>query len=446
MAAAAALAMRLVPLAPLLLAALAALGLAPSLPAAGPGVAAEPPDYFLVVTGGELLDGHLQDSHTYFLTRTLRPLGLRCVGALVVDDRREDLLAALHFATNQAPLVLVTGGLGPTPNDITRETLSEFTGIPLRESETAVAELERRFRQPRDQLRPNLRRQCLVPERGGLLPNPHGTAVGLVFDLGPGRALVALPGPPRELQPMVQNPLLTWLQRRYGVRPPGAALTLRFVGIGQSQIDQTLRDRVGLPPEVIVTSFFEGSRVDFTFSLPRHAESDGERLQRLAAEVRRHLGEFCYAEGETTLEEVVLRCLRSRGARLTLAEVASGGALAAALSSAPAAAEVVHGGLVAPTENQLAELLEADLTAGEVGSETRVRALAERAAKHGGSRWALVVGEAHGEAGERRVWLAFKTDRTVRTRRLAAGEPSRAGRAGLVTSVLDQVRRWLQAP
>jgi nicotinamide-nucleotide amidase len=403
------------------------------------------PDYFIVVTGGELLEGAYPDAHTHFLTRTLRPLGLRCAGALVVDDRREDLLAALHFATNRAGLVLVTGGLGPTPNDITRETLSEFTGIPLRESEAAVAELERRFSQPRDQLRPNLRRQCQVPERGGFFPNPRGTAVGLVFDLAPG-ALIALPGPPRELQPMVRDEVLPWLRRRYGVREPGASLTLRFVGVGQSQIDHTIQERVALPPEVIVTSLFEGSRVDFTFSLPGHTERDVERLRQLGAEVRRHLGEFCYAEGETTLEEVVLRAVRNHGARLTLAEVASGGALAAALSSAPAVADVVRGSFVAPTEDQLGGLLEAGRTAGEVGSEARVRALADSAAKHGGTRWAVVVGEAHGDAGERRVWLAFKTDSTVKTRRLAAGEPSTAGRAGLVTSVLDQVRRWLQAP
>jgi nicotinamide-nucleotide amidase len=269
--------------------------------------------------------------------------------------------------------------------------------------------------------------------------------VGLVFDLAPG-ALIALPGPPRELQPMVREQVLPWLRQRYGVREPGASLTLRFVGVGQSQIDQTIQERVKLPPEVIVTSLFEGSRVDFTFSLPGHTERDFERLRQLAAEVRRHLGEFCYAEGEITLEEVVLRAVQNRGARLTLAEVASGGALAAALSSAPAAADVVRGSFVAPAEDQLAGLLEARLTPGEVGSETRVRALADAAAQHGGTRWAVVVGGAHGDAGERQVWLAFKTGDNVQTRRLTAGEPSTAGRAGLVTSVLDQLRRWLAAP
>lgn len=423
---------------------LAALSLFGARPAAAPATTpAAAPEYFIVVTGGELLEGAYPDAHTHFLTRTLRPRGLRCVGALLVDDRREDILAALHLATNRAALVLVTGGLGPTPNDITRETLSEFTGIRLRESEAAVAELERRFRQPRDQLRPNLRRQCLVPERGGFLPNARGTAVGLVFDLAPG-AIIALPGPLGELQPMVHEHLLPWLERRYGVREPRAALTLRFVGVGQSQIDQTLKDQVGLPPDVVVTSYFEGSRVDFTFSLPEHAEGDVARLRQLGAAVRRHLGEFCYAEGDTSLEEVVLRALRERGARLTLAEVASGGSLAAALNGAPGVEEVVQGSFAAPVEDRLAGLLETRLVAAE--PEARARLLAEAAAVHGGTVWAVLVGEVHREDGESRVWLVFKTDGAVYARRLTAGGISSAGRAALVTAVLDQLRRWLHAP
>jgi nicotinamide-nucleotide amidase len=309
-----------------------------------------------------------------------------------------------------------------------------------------VAELERRFGQPRDQLRANLRRQCLVPERGGLLPNAHGTAVGLIFDLGPGRAVVALPGPPRELQPMVREHLLPWLQARYGVRRPGAALTLRFVGVGQSQIDQTIKDRVALPPDVQVTSLFEGSRVDFTFHLPGHTEADLDRLRRVGEEVRRHLGEFCYAEGDVSLEEVVLRALRVRGARLTVAEVASGGSLAAALHAAPTAREVVQGSFAAPTETQLAGLLEIRSWPAEATPETRARLLAEAAAMHGGTDQAVAVGEPWNTNGVRRVWVAFKTDRGLETRALAAGEASSAGRAGLVTSVLDQLRRWVSRP
>jgi nicotinamide-nucleotide amidase len=154
--------------------------------------ASKPFNYFIVVTGGELLEGVYPDAHTPFLTRTLRPLGCQCVGSITVDDNRDAIQQAMRYATNHAPLVIVTGGLGPTPNDITRQTLSEFTGIPLREHPDALAELERRFNQPRDQLRPNLRRQTQIPTRGGYLKNPNGTAVGLIFD-GPPSVIVALP-------------------------------------------------------------------------------------------------------------------------------------------------------------------------------------------------------------------------------------------------------------
>ena len=88
--------------------------------------------YAIVVTGSELLAGAYADGHTHFLTRTLRPLGLECVGSICVDDKRPDLQAALGFAAGRAPLVIVTGGLGPTDNDITREALSAFTGIELK--------------------------------------------------------------------------------------------------------------------------------------------------------------------------------------------------------------------------------------------------------------------------------------------------------------------------
>src|SRR3954468_9207532 len=99
---------------------------------AAPGASpAKPLNYYIVVTGGELLEGVYPDAHTPFLTRALRPLGCQCLGSVIVDDNRADIQNALRFATNQAPLVIVTGGLGPTPNDITRETLAEFTGIPL---------------------------------------------------------------------------------------------------------------------------------------------------------------------------------------------------------------------------------------------------------------------------------------------------------------------------
>jgi len=273
----------------------------------------------IVVTGSELLSGAYPDGHTYFITRTLRPLGLECIGSMIVDDEQTDIKEALRYTTDNAELVIVTGGLGPTDNDITRKALSDFTGITLKEHPDVLAEMARRFRVPPDKLRANLRRQTQVPIEGAYLKNTKGTAVGLVFEQDE-RVIVALPGPPRELQAMVRNELMPYLSKRFGTRLPGSSLTLRFVGLGQSQIDQSLKDNVTLAPDIMVSSQFEGGRVDFTFMLPEDTPQDRARLQELKKEIIKHIGEYIYADDETTLEEHVLKLLKARGERLALAD------------------------------------------------------------------------------------------------------------------------------
>lgn len=143
----------------------------------------------------------------------------------------------------------------------------------MREHPDVLRAMEQKFGIRRDSVRANLRRQTRVPSRGTYLKNTNGTAVGLVFELD-NATIVALPGPPRELQPMVREQLVPYLNRKYGVRSPGCSVTLRFVGLGQSLVDQTLEDHVPLPADVTLSSGFEGGRVDFTFSLPGNTPQD----------------------------------------------------------------------------------------------------------------------------------------------------------------------------
>ena len=417
------------------------------------GTAERPVDYFLVVTGGELLEGVYPDAHTPFLTRTLRPLGCRCVGSLLVDDDRAAMLEALRHATNRAALVIVTGGLGPTPNDITRDVLAEFTGQPLREDPQLLAALATRMKQPVDQLRPNVRRQARVPQRGGFLKNANGTAAGLVFDLVAGGAatngplVIALPGPPRELQPMVRDELVPLLQRRCGVRPFGHVLTLRFVGLGQSQIDQTIKDHVALAPDVIVTSLFEGSRVDFSFALPGHTPEDLARLRRLEAAILEHLGAAMYADDGSTLEEVVARRLAGLG-RIGVVEVGSGGQLAVALRGTTGSAAWLGAAGAAGSEEGLAESLGLAREATGGKAEARISALAGAAARWAHCGWGLAVGsvETAEAGGGRGVWMALQgPDEPARTRWVKLPESGEINRPQLVTALLDELRRFVPA-
>ena len=423
--------------------------------------AGQPTRYMIIVTGGELLSGVYPDSHTYFITRTLRPLGLECVGSMSVDDKKADLKEALRYSTEKAGLVIVTGGLGPTENDITREALSEFTGIAFKEHPDVLQKMAKRFRVSPAQLRPNLRRQTQVPTRGTYLKNSNGTAPGLVWDGLEARentarmavppaevVIVALPGPPRELQAMVSDELVPYLKQRFGTRLPGCSIQLRFVGLGQSQIAQTLRDHVPLASDIVVSSQFEGGRVDFTFSLPEDTPHDRARLQELKEKILDHLGENVYADDETTLEECVVRLLEARGAKLSLAEAGSGGSLTAALSEADRERVVLAGAYVAPTIEKLCRLLgvQSEDRTDESSSIQQIERLAEATADVTDSQFAVVVGQARrDDNGAAYVDVAFRlSDGRMENRQFRLRGSGEMAARRLSTQMLDQLRRKLR--
>jgi nicotinamide-nucleotide amidase len=417
---------------------------APPEEAASAESARDPVRYMIVVTGGELLSGVYPDGHTQFLTQTLHPLGLECVGSMSVDDKSRDIIEALSFAGRRAALIIVTGGLGPTDNDVTRQTLSEFTGTELKEDPDLLAAMSRRFRAGPDGLRENLRRQIRVPVGGTYLKNAGGTAAGLVFQ-SETRVIVALPGPPRELQPMVRDELLPYLSRRFGTRMPGCSLTLRLVGLGQSQISQTLEDHVPLPADAVVSSQFDGSRVDFTFSLPHDTPGDRARLDELKGKILEHLSDNVYSVDNTSLEGRVVSLLAARGATLALVEAGSGGSLAAALDGVEGARQVVAGAFVAPTEEKLRRLLRVsdDQWTGSSSPADRTELLATAAARATGSPWAVAVGEPRqDENGTGYVEVVVEQpDHPLESRRVGLHGGGESARARLVTQLLDQLWR-----
>jgi nicotinamide-nucleotide amidase len=402
----------------------------------------QPVRYMIVVTGGELLAGAYPDAHTVFITRTLRPLGLECIGSLTVDDTVEAIGKALRFASNDSSLIIVTGGLGPTENDVTREAISVYTGIELREDAEALEELARRFSVPIEELRPNLRRQTRVPVGGRPVKNPSGTALGMIVEtVDP--IIVALPGPPRELQPMLRDQLVPYLVGRFGTRPLRSSLTMRFVGIGQSLIDQTLRDHGLLLPDLTVSSHFEHGRVDFIFSLPYHHEKGPEELSVVRQGLLDHLGEYIYAQDEaTSLEDRLLGLLESRKITLSLVEAGSGGALAAALGNSKGAGGVLLGAYSAPSLRQLYRLA---ASSSQDPDAVSLELLAQKAARRTGALWTVVTGEIReGEEGGIRLPVLLRlSDGRMEDREFRLAGTGEQARARFVTELLDHLRRKL---
>ncbi len=313
----------------------------------------------IVVTGTEVLTGRVSDRNGPWLSDRLRELGVDLAFVQIVGDRREDMAAALAFmAEREMDVVLTSGGLGPTADDLTAEVVAGF-----QRREMALDEaLERRIAEivaPLAKRWPNLdvaaieagtRKQATVP-RGARVLDPVGTAPGLVVPPGDGReggpTIVVLPGPPRELQPMWEQALATdELKAAIAGATSYRQRTLRLFGMPESEIAETLRvaERDGVPLQRLeVTTCLKRGEIEVVTRYEPDAEGIYEDFAEIVAE--RH-ADMLFSTDGSTVDELVARLLRERGATIATAESCTGGLLAARLTDRPGSSDYVRGGLV----------------------------------------------------------------------------------------------------
>jgi nicotinamide-nucleotide amidase len=319
----------------------------------------------IVVTGTEVLTGRIADRNGPWLSERLAELGVEVAHILVVGDRPDDLEAALRFmAAEGMDLIVTSGGLGPTADDLTAEVVARFAGRELLLDEAMEEKIAailrsfaRRLRIDQEALRVANRKQAMVPE-GATALDPVGTAPGLVVPAG-GRVVVVLPGPPRELQPMWPAALETEPLRAVLARAtPLHGYTLRMFGIPESEIAKSLReidaDGVDLSAVEITTCLRRGEiEIDVRYREGAGGEADAVR----AGMVERHARHLFSLDGET-IDSQVARLLG--GHRLGLAESCSGGLLAARITDLPGASAYLAGSVVAYSNEAKAELLGVD--------------------------------------------------------------------------------------
>jgi nicotinamide-nucleotide amidase len=319
----------------------------------------------IVVTGTEVLTGRIADRNGPWISEQLAELGVDVAHILVVGDRPDDLEAALRFmAAEGMDLIVTSGGLGPTADDLTGEVVARFAGRELvldEEMEEKIATIlrnfARRFDFDEEAVREANRKQAMVPA-GSTPLDPIGTAPGLVVPAGES-VVVVLPGPPRELQPMwpaalVTAPLRELLQRA----TPLHGYTLRMFGIPESEIAKSLReieaDGVALP-EVEITTCLRRGEIEIDVRYREAATKTAEALQAALAE--RHPRHLFSLDGET-IDSQVAGLLA--GHRLGLAESCSGGLLAARITNLPGASAYMAGGVVSYSNEAKADLLGVD--------------------------------------------------------------------------------------
>ena len=318
------------------------------------------PRSFVAVTGSELVRGDRTDLNGPFLARELTSLGLEPARVAIVGDDPGELEEALREGL-EADLCVTSGGLGPTHDDRTVETVARIAGRELVVDEGLEEEIEgvsraiaERLRRPYADFEEGVRKQAMLPE-GAVVLGLAGTAPGLVLEHAEGAAVVVLPGPPSELQRLWPRALESEPVRRVlaRARVPDRRV-LRFYGASESAVAQVLAEDGGEGDGVAVTVCAR----DFEIHVDLIVQQEGrERADALAAGLRGRLGRYLFAEVEAPVEELVLEACRGRGLTLATAESCTGGLVAARLTSVPGSSDVFQGAVVAYSNDVKADEL-----------------------------------------------------------------------------------------
>jgi nicotinamide-nucleotide amidase len=363
----------------------------------------------LVNTGTELMLGRVLNTHQQWLCQQLADRGYIVSRQVAVPDTGADIRDAVRQALARSDLVITTGGLGPTSDDLTRDLIAELLGKKLQEDSQALAHITRFFESRNRRMPERTRVQALVPEDALVLPNPNGTAPGLAIELrtNPFRAsanslLVMLPGPPRELRPMFTDAVVPLLQRVFPIKTGFVCRTLRTTGIGESLVEE----RVSAQLRPLVQAGLElgycarPGQVDVRLAARNRKAED--LVGEAEAVVRARLGKFLYGQDEEEIEATVVGLLIQREQTLCLAESCTGGCLAHRLTNVPGASAVFLGGLVTysnESKHQLLGVQNETLLAHGAVSEAVAREMAEGTLRKLGANYAVSVTGIAGPSG-----------------------------------------------
>jgi len=353
----------------------------------------------LINTGTELLLGDVQDAHLAFIAREVFPLGLRIEERRTVPDT-DAIGRTLPELFSGYEMLFVTGGLGPTSDDITRETVADLLGLELRQHPELLESLRRRLRLRGIKWAAGIARQADVPSGAHVLPNENGSAPGfyLKANINPRISsphLFVLPGPPRELQPMFRKYVMPLLQSL----APSSAIEQRaykVAGMGESSVEEAIGEKVLAIPGIELGYCARPGEVDVRII------GKPQPIQQADAIIRSALGFSIFSTADETLEEVVVRLLTKRNQTLATAESCTGGLIANRITNVPGASIVFIAGYVCYANQAKINMLDVDPKLVErhgAVSESVARTLAEHARSCARCDYALATTGVAGPTG-----------------------------------------------
>jgi nicotinamide-nucleotide amidase len=403
----------------------------------------------IIAIGSELLTPHRTDTNSLWLTERLNSVGINVHQKTVVGDEESRLEEAIRDAIGRSDVIILTGGLGPTEDDITRKVFARVTGRQLRLDYEILERIRNRLTSRGFQMTPNNERQALVPHGATPLSNPNGTAPGLRLDQD-GKLVVLLPGPPRENQPMFDTYVMPELEKlSRGVRI--SKRLLKVTGMGESQLDDKIAPIYNQYTNPTTTILFTDSEIELHLTATAESAARAEALvEALTDKLEEAIGDNCYSTKGEQLEEVIGWRLRLKQLTLATAESCTGGLVAERITRVPGASDYFAGSIVSYTNEVKLRLLDVPAEMleqhGAVSGEV-AEAMARGVKQRTGATIGLSVTGVAGPGGGTQavpvgtVYIGLADDVTSTNRRLILSGDRHLIRWRASTAALEMVRR-----
>ncbi len=294
----------------------------------------------IICVGTELLLGNIVNTNAAYLAERLAYLGIPCYYQSVVGDNEERLMHLVKIALQRSELVILSGGLGPTEDDLTKETAAKALGLKLVEDSVSKEHIIQFFKIRNKTIAENNWKQALIPEGSIALENENGTAPGIIIEQD-GRTLILLPGPPNELLPMFQNQVEPYLLKKR--KASIYSQMVKLCGIGESDVEEAIRDLTGSTNPTVAT-YAKTSEVHIRVTAFSETEEQARKLVKpVVNQLKARFGSMIYTtEPEVSLEQAVVELLAKNNMKVTCAESCTGGMVAARLINVPGASAVLH--------------------------------------------------------------------------------------------------------
>ncbi|MFO7153662.1 MAG: competence/damage-inducible protein A [Caldicoprobacter oshimai] len=294
-------------------------------------------DAEIIAVGSELLLGQIANTNAQYISHRLSSVGINVYYHTVVGDNRKRLLEALEIACKRADIIITTGGLGPTMDDLTKETVAEFLGLELVLHQPSAQAIREYFTRRGKTMSDNNLKQAMFPREAIILPNEVGTAPGAIIEKD-GRTFIMLPGPPYEMQPMFENHVIPYLAQKGNEKI--FSRVLRIYGIGESAVEEAIKDLLENQTNPTIAPLAAYGEVTLRLTVKCHRAQDPlELIKPVEDEIRRRLGRAVYGVDDDRLETVVARLLKEKGLTLAVAESCTGGLISNLLTDVPGISE-----------------------------------------------------------------------------------------------------------